>query len=314
MEKYFYPSVDSIPNQKCALALGFFDGVHAAHRSLILCAKKEATLRGLPFGIFTFNTESGVKADAKRIYGDREKLELFENLGADFVICSDFESVKGLSPEDFVKKCLFRDIGCAFCVAGFNFRFGYRAAGDADALVRLMRECGGDAMIQSEFKIDEKTVSATEIRALIESGDVARARLLLGSPYFIEDTVTHGKNLGTKLGYPTVNMELGPQRVRPARGVYRSAVMIDGNLYAALTNIGVCPTFDERDEHAETYILNFKGNLYERRLRVYLLGFLREEKQFSTADELLSQIEKDKKQALKENGEEKWQELGQSLQ
>lgn len=313
MEKYVYPLTDSFPYKKCALAIGFFDGVHAAHRSLILQAKKQATLRGLPLGIFTFATNSQIKPTAKRIYGDEEKLELFEGLGADFVISADFESVKGLSPEDFVKKRLIEDIGCALCVAGFNFRFGYRAAGDANALVHFMKECGAEAIIQSEYKTDGKTVSATEIRRLIESGDVARARVLLGAPYFIEDTVTHGKNLGTKLGYPTVNMELAGDRAKPARGVYRSAVEIDGKIYAALTNIGVCPTFDERVEHAETYILDFSGNLYERKLRVYLLGFLREEKRFNTADELLSQIEKDKKQALKENGEEKWQELGQSL-
>ena len=314
MEKYVYPLTDSFPHQKCALAIGFFDGVHAAHRSLILRTKAEAALRGLPFGIFTFATNSQIKPTAKRIYGDDEKLELFEGLGADFVICADFDSVKEFSPDDFVKKCLVGDIGCALCVAGFNFKFGHRAAGDADALVRFMNECDAEAIIQSEYKTDGKTVSATEIRGLIESGDVAGARALLGAPYFIEDTVTHGKSLGTKLGYPTINMELPRGRVKPARGVYRSVIEIDGKLYAALTNIGVCPTFDERGEHAETYILNFSGNLYERKLRVYLLGFLREEKRFNTIDELLSQIEKDKTQALKENGEEKWQELGQSLQ
>ena len=312
MVKYVYPWADERPKGECALALGFFDGVHAAHRDLILTAKAEAEKRGLPLGIFTFTGNSQIKINAKRLYSDGEKFEIFENLGADFVISACFDSIKSLSPEDFVKGCLVSDIGCALCVAGFNFRFGYRAAGDADLLVKLMRESGGDSVIKEELKIDGKTVSATEIRGLIESGDVKSAKALLGTPYFIEGTVAHGNSVGHTLGYPTVNIELSEDRVRPARGVYRSSVTIDGTAYTALTNIGVCPTFESRSEHAETYILDFSGDLYERRVRVYLLDFLREEKKFASADELLLQIEKDKKQALKENGEEKWQELGQN--
>ena len=303
MVKYVYPWADERPKGECALALGFFDGVHAAHRNLIITAKAEAEKRGLPLGIFTFNSDSGIKSDIKRLYNDSEKLEMLEKLGADFVVSADFDSIKGLCPEDFVKSCLVSDVGCTLCVAGFNFRFGHKAAGDSDQLVKLMRESGGDAVIEEELKIDGKTVSATEIRGLIESGDVKSAKALLGTPYFIEGTVAHGNSVGHTLGYPTVNIELPEERVRPARGVYRSSVTIDGTAYTALTNIGVCPTFESRSEHAETYILDFSGDLYERRVRVYLLDFLREEKKFTSADELLSQIEKDKIQALRENGE-----------
>ncbi|MBQ7387002.1 MAG: riboflavin biosynthesis protein RibF [Clostridia bacterium] len=313
MKSYFYPWENGEKhNVECVLALGFFDGVHAAHRELILSAKAAAKKLGLPLGIFTFRTGTAIKSAVRRLYGEDEKLELFESLGADFVISADFDKIKDISPEDFVKANLYSDIGCILCVAGFNFRFGRGAQGDADMLTRLMRECGGDALIKNELKIDGETVSATGIRALIEHGEIERANELLGAPYFLCGAVEHGRSVGTELGFPTVNMELGDDRVPLKRGVYRSAVMIDGKLYNALTNIGTCPTFDERREHAETYILDFSGDLYGRRLRVYLLGFLREEKRFESAGELAEQIKQDIKEAKNRNGETKWQVLGQS--
>ncbi len=303
MRIYDYPwSTDTRHSGECILALGFFDGVHAAHRDLILCAKKQAKMLGLPLGIFTFRTSAAIKSGTKRIYGEPEKLELFESLGVDFTVTADFDSIRDISHDDFVRNILCRDIGCKICVAGFNFSFGRGALGHAEELVRLMRECGGDAVIRSELCIDGETVSSTLIRRLLEEGEIERANALLGTPYFIKGKVEHGRSVGTKLGYPTVNTELDPALVIPRHGVYCSEVELDGRLYAALTNIGICPTFDERPTHAETYIIDFSGDLYGRNIRVSLLEFLREERRFSSAEELSEQIKKDTQKAKDRGG------------
>ncbi len=294
MKKYNYPWENQEKHVgSCVLALGFFDGMHAAHRDLITKARAAADHLGLPLGIFTFRSDTAIKSSTKRIYSEQDKYDIFESLGADFVISADFGKIKDIAPEDFVKNDLFSNIGCRLCVAGFNFRFGRGAAGNADDLLAFMRECGGDAIIQSEFCIDGETVSATRIRELIEEGNIKRANLLLDSPYFLTGVAIHGRNVGTRLGYPTVNTDLNRDLVSPKRGVYRSAVRIGERLCPALTNIGTCPTFDERREHAETYILDFSGDLYGEKLKIYLLEFLREEKRFDSPKELTEQIKAD---------------------
>ena len=100
----------------------------------------------------------------------------------------------------------------------------------------------------------------------------------------------------------------------PKRGVYRSATVIDGRFYSALTNVGTCPTFEERLEHCETYILDFEGDLYGREITVYFLEYLREEKRFESEKELIMQINIDKNTIIERNGDAKWQELGPNLQ
>lgn len=316
MTVYEYPKCisDGIKIPSCALALGFFDGVHIAHRELMSVAKANAERLALPFGIFTFSSGSGIKDSSPRLYADKERLSLFESLGADIVIMADFSQIRSLSPDSFVCDVLARDCGCRCCVAGFNFRFGKAAAGSASDLERLMRELGRSAVICDEMKRDGKTVSATLIRSYMAEGKIEEANALLGTPYFIKGRVAHGNHEGRRLGYPTVNMEIDCGRTLLRRGVYRSAVVVGDKIYSSLTNIGRCPTFDEREIHAETYILDFDGDLYGDEICVYLLGFLRDEARFSTPSELIEQINNDKKKAIKENGDLTWQELGLSLQ
>ncbi len=295
---------------ECILALGFFDGVHIAHRDLLACAKDIAKQKGFPFGVFTFKSDGGIKKNAQRLYGDEEKSELFKRLGVDFAVFADFESVSVKSPEQFVLETLRGDLNCVICVAGFNFRFGKGASASAAELEELMEKAGGRAVIRQEIKQDGRTVSTSFIRELLAEGRIREANALLGSPYFIGGEVTHGNSKGRKIGFPTINIALDENNVHMARGVYRCAVPIDGRIYTGITNIGSCPTFGEREVHAETHILGFKGDLYGKRLDVYFLDYMREEKLFSSPDELKMQINIDKNKAIKENGDLTWQALG----
>ena len=294
----------------CVMTLGFFDGVHIAHRDLIRKAREIADSKGIALGVFTFSSEGGLKPEAKRLYTTEEKIKIFEGLGVDFAVVADFASISSLSAEEFVKSALVRQMGCRAAVIGFNFRCGRGAEGDAQALCRLMAECGGECEVRRELTLDGQTVSTTLIRSCLEKGDVERATKLLGAPYRISSSAIHGRGVGKALGFPTVNTRLEPWRVDLRRGVYRTAVRADGVIYSALTNIGTCPTFEQRENHAETYILDFDGDLYGKTVDIYLLEYMREERRFESEKELIMQINVDKEQAIKKNGEIKWQELG----
>ena len=222
----------------------------------------------------------------------------------------DFAAIKDMTAEEFVKKILIDELNCEVAVAGYNFRFGKGALGDAEALARLMHACGGEAVIREEITDAGLPVSSTRIRDLLARGDMREAARLLGLPYYIKGRVEKGRGNGRTLGFPTVNMALSPGGVPLRRGVYRSVTRIDGVLHASLTNVGTCPTFPERETHAETYILDFSGDLYGKDVRVYLIDFMREEIAFSSPDELKMQINIDKNRVITENGDEKWQELG----
>lgn len=289
------------------LALGFFDGVHTAHRLLIEDGMRIAKERHLPFAILTFPSECGLKKSSPRIYGTDERLSLFRDMGVENVILADFASVSDMTPREFVMEALIGDIGCKIAVAGYNFRFGCGAAGDSSDLLNLMEKAGGEAVIHDEHSYLGKPISATLIREKLSTGDVKSANDLLLAPYFVKGRVTHGRSIGHSLGFPTVNMSLPEERYVIASGVYKTGVEIDGALYTGITNVGTCPTFESREMHLETYILNFKGDLYERDITVYFLDYLRPERRFSSPEELTEQIKKDCENA---KGELTWQALG----
>ncbi len=309
MKIYEYKCGQSLKTPPAVLALGFFDGVTSAHRELISAAGQLASKKGLPLGVFTFPAEDPVKKGSPRIYSTEEKLFLLEGLSVDFVILADFASISSLSPEEFVSQVLIGDAFAEACASGFNFRFGHKAMGDARELRRLMELFGKEALIKEELCEEGVAVSSSRIRECLKSSDIDHANKLLGAPFMLSGVVRSGINAGRSLGFPTVNTDIPEGRATPI-GVFRSAVPVDGEIYHAVTNIGICPTLGERELHAETHILNFSGDLYGRELRIYILGYLRDEIKFETKEALSKQVEEDKIKAIKENGELSWQKLG----
>ncbi|MBO7196986.1 MAG: bifunctional riboflavin kinase/FAD synthetase [Clostridia bacterium] len=307
---YEYPFKQKLNIPDSVLALGFFDGVHIAHRDLLLKAREAAKEKGLAFGVFTFKSDGGIKSHAGRLYNDSEKAEIFESMGADFTVYADFGAIADTSPKDFVHSILCADLSCKICVAGFNFRFGKGASGDSNMLCNLMAEAGGECRICEEITADGVTLSATLIRNLISQGRVYEANNLLGGLYYIKGRVLHGRRDGSKIGFPTANIKIGDDRVVPKMGVYRSITTVDGEAYYSVCNVGTCPTFGENEIRLETHLIDYSGDLYDKEIRVYLIGFLREEKRFDSVDELKMQIYVDKNTTIKENGDTKWQELG----
>lgn len=309
MNIYKYVPKQKSGYKKTVVALGFFDGVHAAHRELIKETLKIAKERSLTPLIFTFTSEGDIKRGAPRIYSTEQKLSLIEKMGIHDAVVADFSDVSGMSAEEFVSSTLILELGACVAVAGYNFRFGKGARGGSEELLHLMKQEGGEAIILPEILIGGKEVSSTAIRTLIENGDVREANKLLSAPYFISGKVESGNRVGKILGFPTVNIPLAERGVKIRRGVYSTAVEIEGELHAALTNVGTCPTFNERKMHTETYILDYNSEIYGKEIKIYFLDFVREEKRFDSPTSLVEEINRNVAEVMKGKAT-LWQEAG----
>ena len=258
--------------------------------------------------VFTFTAEGAIKSDAPRLYSTEERLTILSELGIENVILVNFKDIAGFEAEDFVKTCLIDHFGAKAVVAGYNFRFGKGARGNREILTSLMSEAGLRAFITEEITFGEKTISSTLIRAYLAEGKIEIANRLLGKPYFISGIVESGNHVGKKIGFPTINIPLREGYVQLGRGVYFTVVQIGDDFYRGITNVGTCPTFDERQMHTETYILNYNNEIYGEEVQIYFLEYIREERKFKSPEELREEIGRNMRWAMER--EIKWQEIG----
>lgn len=293
MTIYNYKDGLSLPFSSSVVALGFFDGVHRGHRALLSAAKEKATELGLPFVVFSFVSESpGLKAP-ERLYSTDIKSELLFSLGAEYIVYANFPDMSEMSAEEFVSSFLLTTLGAKLAVCGRDFGFGKGRAGDAELLRKLMKDSAGEALIIEDELTDGEKISSTLIKDLIKDGKIKKATELLGEPFFIIGDVIKGDGRGKTLGIPTVNVSLQNDKSFLRSGVYHTKIEINGKRYTGITNVGVCPTFSERDRHTETFILGFCDTVYGESVKISFLDYLREEKKFDNKDALLEQIEKD---------------------
>ncbi|MDR3552502.1 MAG: riboflavin biosynthesis protein RibF [Clostridia bacterium] len=277
-------------------ALGYFDGVHIGHAAVIGAAVEHARANRLIPAVVTFRGRLGGR---QLLMTEALKEEALASLGVDTVIYLDFESVKGLSPAEFVGGMLKERLHAQAAFCGFNYRFASGASADARELERLCAAQGIQTQVIAPLCAGGQPVSSTRIRSLLESGDIGEANALLGRCFAIEATVIRGRRLGTQLGTTTINQTLPEGLVTPRFGVYASAAAVGGESMPAVTNIGVRPTVDGTDVLCETYIPGYAGDLYGRIVRVSLKAFLRGEKRFSGIEELKEQILRDAEMSLR---------------
>ncbi len=293
----------ALPAVPRAVALGLFDGVHLGHRRVLSAAVGHD---GLSAAVFTFGHQAAaLKADACALCSKAHKQRLFEILGMDEWLKADFDAYRNLSPEAFVEQVLCRQLNAKCVCVGEDFRFGKHGAGDIAQLKVLCAARGIDVIAAKELCDDGVPVRSRRIRRLIEAGDIPTATRLLGHPFVLDLPVVHGHQLGRKIGSPTANQVLPPHFVVPRKGVYTSTVVIDGNTYYGVSNVGVHPTVGAEVPTCETWIENFDGDIYGRTLQVILTRFLRDEQKFASLDELKTQIRIDREHARalrEENG------------
>lgn len=287
---------------KTSIALGFFDGVHLGHRDVIKTAVQNASEDGKSV-VLTFKESPSAmlkKADKPMLNTNEEKFSLFESLGIDAVFCIDFEEIRSLSADDFVKVVLCDTLNAEFASVGFNYHFGKGGSATADDLVAMCRELSIKSQMCTPVAYKGEAVSSTRIRKCIMDGNIEDANAMLGYNFAISGEITSGNQIGTKISSPTINQPLNPILITPKFGVYASKVTVAGSTYIGATNIGVHPTVGECTPVCETHLLNFHGgDLYSLNATTELVHFIRPEQKFSNLAELMEQIEKDKTQILK---------------
>ena len=277
------------------LCLGFFDGVHLGHQKLIKNSKKE----GYKLGILTFNQSPayvlGNKTVDNCITSISDKADLFEELGVDYLFLMDFnkETLRA-TKDEFINKVLLQINPYQLCF-GKDYRFGARAEGDADYLKRFF-----NVKIFDFENIDNNKISSRNIIALIKQGNMEKVAEMLGRPYRINGTVAVGFKNGSKIDYPTANLDLEYEYVYPKMGVYVGYGYVYGDKYKAIINVGTHPTISPLNKPLiEVHLLDFEGNLYGKNIFAEFIQFIREEKKFDSLDDLKVQLGKDKQKAKK---------------
>lgn len=270
------------------IAVGVFDGVHIGHRTVLSRALLEHDLTP---AVFTF-CETGDLKSGGYLQTDSERRAMLKKLEFSDVFEADFNAIRDMSPKAFVDM-LKNDLGAKAIVCGFNFRFGKGGVGDIALLQTLCDAADIRVYVQQAIEADGKAVSSTRIKQALHAGDMETVLRLQGRPFTVNATVKSGQHLGRELGSPTINQWLPENTALPRFGVYASLAIVAGTALPAVTNIGVRPTVGSEKPLAETYILDFDGDLYGEQVPVQFVCFLRPEQKFDSVDALKTYIEKD---------------------
>lgn len=279
------------------IALGFFDGVHLGHGALLRRAAEEAALRGCTPAVFTFDRppkEVVTGVPCPLINSPEDRRDLVRRLyRIQDVLMVPFDREMMTTPwDDFIVRILVGRYHAVHLVAGHDHHFGHRNQGTPELLAQKCAQLGLGCDIIPKVEQEGITVSSTYIRTLVAQGEIERANEFLGHPYTLSDRVSHGKKLGTILGFPTVNLKLKEHVLSPAKGVYATKVILEnGDVHLAVTNVGTRPTVDDGDQLTiEGFILDFHGDLYGQKIQMEFYKYLREERKFPSFEALTAEV------------------------
>lgn len=290
-------------DRKRAMALGFFDGVHIGHAALLDKTKQRAAEIDAMPSVLTFDVHPDTlvfNAEVPLINSAIGRKDIINRcFGIDNVVFIHFnQKVMHMDWREFIDE-LINELDIAWLVVGHDFCFGYKGLGTAPRLKEYCAEKGVGCDIIEPVCRDGIVVSSTEIRKLIQNGEIEKANEYLGHPHMLSDTVRSGYHLGTKMGTPTINMMIPEGVIIPRHGVYAAKVILDdGSEHISVTNVGVRPTVSDAGAvSVESFILDFDGNLYDKQARVEFFSFLRDERKFDDISSLGEQIKCDAEEA-----------------
>jgi len=287
-------------DQAAVVTVGSFDGVHLGHRALVERAARVARARGLASIVLTFHPHPShvlggvVKA---QLTASDERNALLLAAGADDVAIMHFDrSVAALSPEVFVRDVLVGQLRASAVVMGHDHRFGHGRKGDAASMASLGLKYGYEIHEVSAVHDGQGAVSSSRIRRALTAGRVEDAARMLGRAFSLTGTVVRGDGRGSRIGFPTANLDLDRRHaVRPARGVYAAWASVDGAPpRKSMVNIGVRPTFGGTEEHAEVHLLETDADLYGCEVRAEFVVRLRDEHKFDGVQALIRQLNEDR--------------------
>lgn len=276
------------------VTVGNFDGVHRGHRHLLERVRdiaKERGLRGVVLSFYPHPMKILSPAQTPCELTDlRERASFMIEMGMEQVVFVKFDRrFARFGAEEFVREVLWKRLKCRHLVVGYDWRFGYRREGEIELARELGEELGFDVEEIEPFRLNGHVVSSTLIRRLLHMGRLEEAELYLGRSYALRRRVVSGDRRGSSLGFPTANLQ-NTENLCLKEGVY--AVRVEDSLLG-VANYGRRPTFGGNRKVLEVHLLDFEGNLRGRELRVEFLSFLREERKFSSPEELKTQILED---------------------
>lgn len=291
-------SPDADLSNGCAIAVGSFDGVHVGHREMIKTLVDESKKIGKASAVFTFDTDDNPKCNAKLLALSEKKESLLRSVGVDVIISAPFSEIKDIQASDFVKT-LFYSFGAKSVICGYDFRFGKDRLGDVSLIKELLSPLGVNVITPNAVCKDGVPVSSTSIRKLISEGNVSKANEFLGREFSFSGEIVHGAELARKLGFPTAN-QIYPEQLSLLRfGVYATNIILEGKRYFGVTNVGVKPTFFDREKPlCETFIFDFDGDCYGKTAEILFKEFIRPEMKFGSKEELMIRVGEDKAKAL----------------
>ncbi len=278
-----------------AVALGFFDGVHRGHASLIHKAIECATDE-IKSVIYTLDTHPSVffGSPVPTITSATERISLLESFATDYIylqkITRDFLNI---SPEDFVSEILIGQLNAVHIISGENYTFGKNKSGNAQLLKELCDKKGLKYTIVPYSKEGDNIISSTLIRTKLSNGIIPEVNKMLDRAYTISGKVVHCRNVGHTLGFPTANLLPTENAQLPMIGVYATNTIVDGRTFPSITNVGNAPTFGENKLIIETHILDFDRDIYSQNIKIEFLKLIRPQQEFGSADELVKQLKTD---------------------
>lgn len=292
------------PLANAVVTQGTFDGVHIGHQKILDRVRNVAAQKGGESVLLTFfpHPRMVLQPDDNTLHllsTTEEKIERLRKAGIDHLLVIPFTlEFSRQSSMQFVRDVLVNTIGVKTLVIGYDHRFGKNREGSMDDLHELGQVYGFEVEEIPPQDIDDVTVSSTKIRNALQDGEVDVAAKYLGYHYPVSGKVVAGNSLGKTIGYPTANIVVEETyKLIPSDGVYAVRVIVDGEVYGGMANMGKQPTFDNRRHAFEVHIFDFNADIYGRIIRVEFVAHLRSEMKFSGVDALIAQLKQDENTA-----------------
>ena len=301
-----YKNFNILKNHKKSIILiGNFDGVHLGHQKLFRLAKSYKKKFNLKMGVLTFEPMPKMFFNKGitnfRISSINQKNIILKNLGVDFIITQKFDKkFSKIKSNSFIKEILSKKLEAKYIFVSNNFRFGNKREGDVNQLIKNEKIYDYKIIKPQPLILNQKIISSTYIRLLLEKGNLKKTNKLLNRDWSIEGIVQKGRQQGKKIGFPTCNIDI-KDYVIATPGVYAVKVKQKNSnkFLKAIANLGYRPTFNQKKILLEVHIFNFSGNLYNKYLSVEFIKFIRKEKKFKNVNQLRKQIQRDLKVAKK---------------
>ena len=290
-------------NSPSVVTIGTFDGIHLGHKKLINTVLNISKTENLKSIILTFNPHPKIvlnnNPQISLLNTQQEKNEILKSFEIDFLITQEFtKSFSRLSPLEFVRDILINKLNAKHIVIGYDHHFGRNRDANSNQLLEFSKLFDFRLTEVEALNKNNTSISSTKIRNLIFEGNIKDSNSYLGYDFILTGNVVKGFGRGKKLGFPTANIIIDSNKIKPANGVYFIYSILNGKTTYGMMNIGKNPTFNDKDYSMEIHFFNFNSNLYGKQILIRMVEKIRDEIKFTNANQLADQLENDQKKCF----------------